>query len=278
MSVRFPSVALHVVSDAQAPEPPYPGDILARGWRFDLEPERIRQSDTWALAGSEWRPWLLMLWLTAWEQRPVGSLPNNHEVTAALIGMDRRIFAAHADILLRGWRLHADSRLYHPVITEHVLRMVEKRVKDRERVSRWRACNALPTRDQRVSTTPTPTPTPKEDTHPADESAKTLRVSTRPACPYAEILDLWRELMPELPRPHGVEHWTAARKAQIRARWNDQLPDLDAWRECFGLIRRSPFLMGHSAPTPGRRQFQCDLFWITKPENLLKLYEGKYDG
>jgi hypothetical protein len=128
-----------------------------------------------------------------------------------------------------------------------------------------------------VSTTPTPTPTPTKSTQPTAESAKTLRVSTRPPCPHKEILELWREVLPELPSPHGVEHWTDARKAQIRARWHNELPDLDAWREAFGLVRRSTFLMGQ-VQTNGRKPFRCDLFWITKPENLLKLYEGKYDG
>ena len=94
--------------------------------------------------------------------------------------------------------------------------------------------------------------------------------------PYREILSLWQEMLPELPQPHDVEHWTPARKNQIRARWLDQLPDIEAWRECFGHIRKSRFLMGQTTPAPGRRQFRCDLFWITKPENLLKLYEGRY--
>jgi hypothetical protein len=73
-----------------------------------------------------------------------------------------------------------------------------------------------------------------------------------------------------------VEHWTPARKSLLRARWSDQLPSLDAWRDCFRRVRKSRFLMGRANGTT--RPFQADLFWIAKPENLLKLYEGKYDG
>jgi hypothetical protein len=94
-------------------------------------------------------------------------------------------------------------------------------------------------------------------------------------CPFSAIRELWIEVLPELKQPIGAEHWTDARKAVLRARWRDQLPDLAAWRECFELIRKSPFLMGQVA-TKGRRPFQADLFWVAKPENLLKIYEGKY--
>ena len=96
-------------------------------------------------------------------------------------------------------------------------------------------------------------------------------------CPFEEIRSLWIEVLPELRRPIGTEHWTPQRKAQIRNRWRDQLPDLDAWRKCFEAVRRSRFLMG-KGPANGRKPFEADLFWISKPENLLKLYEGKYHG
>lgn len=93
--------------------------------------------------------------------------------------------------------------------------------------------------------------------------------------PYADILDLWRKILPELPQPLGVEHWTNARKAQIRARWKDELPELEDWRRMMTYISKSDFLMGR-VRTEGRLPFRCDLFWITKPENLLRLSEGKY--
>lgn len=108
------------------------------------------------------------------------------------------------------------------------------------------------------------------------------RVSTMPdgswttnRVPYSKITELWAEMLPELPQPLKL---TPARKTQIKARWNDELPDLDAWRECFGHIRKSAFLMGKIDPPPGRNRFVCTLDWITKQSNLLKLYEGKYDA
>lgn len=93
--------------------------------------------------------------------------------------------------------------------------------------------------------------------------------------PYQKIAELWAEMLPELPQPVKL---TDARKAQIRARWNDELPDLDAWRECFALVRASPFLMGKVAPRNGYKRMFCTLDFITKQANVVKLYEGYYDG
>ncbi len=170
-------------------EAPYPPEIKARGWGFDIDVERIEASETWALAGPELRPWLLMTWITAWRSQPVGTMPAAPRVFAARIGMHWVPFQDAADILMRGWVQHADGLLYHPVITERVLAMSEKRLKDSVRVATWRARNAQPrytlqtgdtdvtgtdaTRDERVSTTPLPLPIPngeREQDKPATRS------------------------------------------------------------------------------------------------------------
>lgn len=118
---------------------PYPVETRAKGWRFELDHERIRQSDTWALAAPEIRPWLLMLWMTAWEQTPCGSLPQDDELIAARIGMSLDQFLAAKPRLLRGWWLADDGRLYHDTLTERVLEMVERRDGERNRKAEYRA-------------------------------------------------------------------------------------------------------------------------------------------
>ncbi|WP_322080209.1 hypothetical protein [Burkholderia cenocepacia] len=112
---------------------PYPSDTRAKGWRFELDYERIRQSDTWALAAPEIRPWLLMLWMTAWEQTPCGSLPDDDELIAARIGMDLEQFQSAKKRLMRGWWAAEDGRLYHNTMVERVLEMLETRDKERAR-------------------------------------------------------------------------------------------------------------------------------------------------
>lgn len=120
------------------PEPPYPPDIRAAGWHFQLDTTRIRSSDTWTLARPEIRPWLLILWMTAWEETPCGSLPADDGLVAAKIGIDAALFQAHRAVLMRGWKRHGDNRLYHNIVTEHVLEMVGRRKKSAEKMARWR--------------------------------------------------------------------------------------------------------------------------------------------
>lgn len=120
------------------PEPPYPPDTRCKGWRFVLDHERILQSDTWALASLNQRPWLLMLWLVAWQQTPTGSLPDDHMLIAARIGLPLKEFAEQKALLLRGWVLHSDQRLYHATITENVLEMIERRNAEADRKAAYR--------------------------------------------------------------------------------------------------------------------------------------------
>ena len=117
---------------------PYPADTKAKGWRFEIDYEKVEQSDTWTLASFEVRPWLLMLWMTAWKQVPCGSLVNDDALIAARIGMSTKIFSKHRDILLRGWWLAEDGRLYHDTIALRVHEMLEYRRKEAERRARNR--------------------------------------------------------------------------------------------------------------------------------------------
>lgn len=128
---------LSVVSNT-LPDPPYPADTQSKGWWFNIDMPRIRQSDTWALCPREIRPWLLLLWCTAWDQRPCGSLPPEPLLIAARIEMPETLFVTHQSSMLRGWIRHADNRLYHHVITEQVLHVLKLREGSRERVANWR--------------------------------------------------------------------------------------------------------------------------------------------
>lgn len=118
---------------------PYSADTRAKGWRFELDLERIRQSDTWAVAPADVRPWLLMLWATAWEQTPCGSMPDDDELIAAHIGMKPSAFQKARRVLLRGWWKADDGRLYHDTITARVLEMLAAKDKDRRRKADYRA-------------------------------------------------------------------------------------------------------------------------------------------
>jgi hypothetical protein len=118
---------------------PYPADTRAKGWRFELDLERIQQSDTWALAEPEARPWLLMIWCAAWQQTPCGSLPGDERILCARIGVASKFWARHRDVLLRGWELADDGRLYHSVIVEQVQAMLARKAEERQRKADYRA-------------------------------------------------------------------------------------------------------------------------------------------
>jgi len=124
--------------------PPYESDVRSRGWRFELDLERIHSSDTWALAAPAVRPWLLMLWAVAWEQRPAGSLPDDHALIAAHLGMPLDDFEPHRAVLLRGWAVADDGRLYHPVLVERVREMLAARDRERTRKAEYRARKSVP--------------------------------------------------------------------------------------------------------------------------------------
>lgn len=173
---------LEVVSN-ELPAPPYPPEIRARGWRFELDMERVEQSKTWMRAPAELRPWLLMLWVKAWQRWPVGALDTDDIDNAALIGMPLTMFQTHREVLMRGWVRHSDGRLYHHVITERVIEMVGQRTKDKVRVAKWRSkqkqdveekvtrYSNVRTRKSQGCSTPEPEPVLKEQKHMSGSQA-----------------------------------------------------------------------------------------------------------
>jgi len=281
-------VSLKVVEKIEL-DPPYPANTKAGSFSFEIEVDRLAASDTWILIDQEVRPWALMTWVLAWQQVPCGSWPDNDDVIAARIGCDKRFFALHRDEIMRGWILHKDGRLYHKTVTEKVICFLEMRdkwkKKDERRRKQKQAVNSELSGEsleshQGLSGGSLPSSSSSSSSsssvlQPANAGCRETsdEISPVSAVPFEKIKALWAEINPTLPQPVKL---SPARKAQIRARWNDELPDIDAWRECFTLVSRSKFLTGQAQPTPGRKPFRCTLDWITKQENLLKLYEGRY--
>lgn len=247
-------LGISLVASTDAIAAPYPKDTKAKGWRFELDYERIEQSDTWALATPDMRPWLLMLWLTAWRQVPCGSLPAADELIAARIGMEVRQLRAHRDILLRGWWLADDGRLYHPVITEQVTRLLDSRDRETARKQEYRdkrnqqladKCPAGHERDTlgspAAATLPEPEPEPvvmplttgslrspvvvPEADAPvttkappkADPEKPWIAVAER--CPHQKLVRLYHELLPTL---NAVSTWDDRRQAYSRSRWREE--------------------------------------------------------
>ena len=102
--------------------------------------------------------------------------------------------------------------------------------------------------------------------------------------PYQDVVDLYHELLPELPKCLKL---TEPRKRLIRARWKDKASvpdehgqpvevkcnDLDFWRRYFNFVRGSPFLMGQTDAG-----FRANLDFLLKPQKMVNTLEGFYDN
>lgn len=120
---------------------PYPPDTKAKGWRFELDLERVEQSDTWDLAAEipMAQHALLMMWTTAWRQVPCGSMPSDSNLIRAKLKIPPKLWAPMAEVVMRGWWQAEDGRLYHDTIIERVLAMVGSRDAERQRKADFRA-------------------------------------------------------------------------------------------------------------------------------------------
>ena len=119
---------------------PYPADTRAKGWRFEVDYEKVEQSDTWDLATEVpmAQPALLMMWLMAWTQVPCGSLPNDENLIRVKCRIPPKYWPTLKPILMRNWWLAEDGRLYHDTLVLRVREMLEYRRKESERRNRNR--------------------------------------------------------------------------------------------------------------------------------------------
>lgn len=99
-----------------------------------------------------------------------------------------------------------------------------------------------------------------------------------PDCPAAEIVDLYHDCCPTLPRCMVL---SPKRQGLIRQRWREVWADLKfdkvgmlGWfREFFENVQRSDFLTGRAKSD---RLWTADLEWLMLPSNFVKVAEGRY--
>lgn len=105
-----------------------------------------------------------------------------------------------------------------------------------------------------------------------------------PECDHQEVIRLYHEVCPTLPR---VEVWNDTRAGYLRQRWREVAIDLakqgkvskDAlvewWKDFFQFVSMSDFLMGR-VPNRTGKPFLADLEWLIKPTNFAKVIENRY--
>jgi len=115
-------------------------------------------------------------------------------------------------------------------------------------------------------TIPLPSPSPSPYPKP---SPKDINEGLHPHCPQKEIVDLYHEILPELP---PVKKWPEHLQKILRARWREEpeRQNLEWWKSYLQFVRQSVFLMGK------KTDFQADLEWIIRPTNMAKILNGRY--
>lgn len=95
--------------------------------------------------------------------------------------------------------------------------------------------------------------------------------SPLPSCPHEKILELYRDILPELP---AVKKWTDKRQRLLRARWKEdkERQNLEWWRDYFNKVKASDFLMGKKAT------FRASLDFLLNGDKLIRTIEGHYDN
>ena len=129
------------------------------------------------------------------------------------------------------------------------------------------------------------TPTPINNKVSKDTLSKPDGLDVKKPCPHQDIIQLYHEILPELPRVQmvvkdGIKRfaWKGERVQRLKARWDEdeQRQNIEWWRGWFERIRRSDFLMGRTTPLPGKKPFMADIDWIFKYSNFEKIRAGKY--
>lgn len=102
----------------------------------------------------------------------------------------------------------------------------------------------------------------KEDTRPRSKSGS--------SCPHKEIIEVYHEELPELPR---VRVWNETSKRNLRSRWSEdkERQTVGWWRTWFREeVSPSDWLMGRV------KDFRADLSWLVGPVNFAKVMNGRF--
>lgn len=101
-----------------------------------------------------------------------------------------------------------------------------------------------------------------EDTSPSDEGDKQQPI------PFEKIKQLFNEICVSFPKVLKID---GQRRKAVAARWKTY-KEIEAFEALFIKTEASSFLKGNND-----RNWTADFDWITKPTNMTKVLEGKYD-
>jgi uncharacterized protein YdaU (DUF1376 family) len=236
--------------------------------------------DTSRLSDSQAMTYLRLIWMYYDTEKP---LPNDPEKLAFMLGaspQDTRLILGHFFYLdgeeYRHKRCDAEIEAYRSR-QDHGRKAAK---------ARWENAQSIPgasiehTRRTKNDANREPI-TDNREPVVIKEPKGSLSEPKVPPCQHQAVIDLFHEVLPELPR---VMIWNKTREGLLKARWRERAV-MDKWqseddglkffRDYFDYVRRSKFLMGKVSGN-GKRPFECELEWLIRPNNWVKVLEGKY--
>ena len=150
---------------------------------------------------------------------------------------------------------------------------VTKKGLDKSRVDKSRVENKKQHKLNTCSTQDEQNPTNQEPiTKNQEPRTNNKTLSSKPSastCPHLKIIELYHEILPELPRVIP-DMWKGARAKALAARWkeSDKHQRLEFWKWYFNLVRKSQWHLGVN-----ERGWQANLEWLVKQRNFVNMIE-----
>ena len=121
-----------------------------------------------------------------------------------------------------------------------------------------------------VDGVPPSAPAARSSSRPVANPGQVAENKNAPEVPYQAIVDLYHEVLPELPR---VAMITEARRKAMRSRWTSKAErrDLEWWRRYFLAVRPCRFLFGAND-----RNWTASLDFLLSQKGMAGVLEGKY--
>lgn len=235
-------------------------------------------ADTMKLTTLQHGAYLLLL-MAYWRER--SPLPDSDDELRAITKTERAEWKAVRPILARFFKV-GEGVWWHKRVEAEIAAADKRKAGAVGKAkaaaeARWGHANAdAPSTPQALpEDCPTPPPIPEQEKAPTVLVAGTAY--RLPACPAEEIVERYREALPQLP---GVEVLNASRKRTIAARWRevcaaekfDRQQGLDWFAWFFGHVSRSGFLTGR---LPGKT-WRADFDFLMTASKFAKVIEGSY--
>jgi len=232
-----------MTNESGAPPAPYDECAFPRpGLAISIA--EIQSLNEWLACPEEHRAHFFYFYNLSLRNFPPGAWSMLPNVIAAMVGVGVDVVE---NVLLNGWYMANDGRMYHPALAEIVKKDLARREKNRERVARHR--------------------------EKGTRKRKPIKNDSRSRIPYKDIVAIYNEMLPNNPECLELDD---SRRTRIRNLWNGDLSDLGRWQNFFSYISTIPFLTGRET-SKGKKPFRPDIGWLLKPANYLKIKERGYE-